>query len=346
MDWLSGFFGTRLFAIRGEAVTPADLLAALAVLLGAFALSWLARRALGRIEQRRDPSMRAAFYAVGRIAHYAILLTAAVVALSVAGLDLSQFTLFMSALGVGLGFGMQSVIANFLSGLIILFERHLKVGDFVELESGVTGEVREIRMRATRITTNENIDVLVPNSELTTGRVINWTLDEVSRRLHVRFGVSYGADKAHVRDVVLESARALPFTRTDSERLLPQVWLTGFGASSLDFELVVWLAPDAVKRPRSVHAAYTWAIDDALRAAGIEIPFPQHDVRVRSVFGLEGEAARALAFGARAEGASPGAPAPAGGRNDALADAQQELAAHRDAAPAAPGERPPPAPRG
>jgi small-conductance mechanosensitive channel len=342
MDWLSRMLETRLFALGGEPVTPADLLGALAILVLAYLASWLARRAIGRIERQRDPESRAAFYAVGRIVHYVILVSAVVVALSVAGLDLSQFTLFMSALGVGLGFGMQSVIANFLSGLIILFERHLKVGDFVELESGVTGEVREIRMRATRITTNENIDVLVPNSELTTGRVINWTLDEVSRRLHVRFGVSYGTDKARVRDVVLEAARALPFTRTDSDRLMPQVWLTGFGASSLDFELVVWLAPDAVKRPRSINAAYTWAIDDALRAAGIEIPFPQHDVRVRSLFGLEGEAARTLAFGAHAGDAAPEAPAPSGGRNDALADAQRELAAPRATAPGPAPEKPPP----
>lgn len=339
MDWLRDWLDDRLFTIGGDAVTPLDLLGALAVLVAAFVLSWLARRAIGRVGQQRDPTMRAAFYAVGRLAHYLILLSAFLVALSVAGLDLSQFTLFMSALGVGLGFGMQSVIANFLSGIIILFERHLKVGDFIELESGVTGEVREIRMRATRITTNENIDVLVPNSELTTGRVINWTLDDVSRRLHVRFGVGYGVDKARVRDVVIAAALELPFTRREPERLKPQVWLTGFGASSLDFELVVWLAADAVKRPRSVNAAYTWAIDDALRTAGIEIPFPQHDVRVRSLFGLEGKDARELAFGRRVADSEPG-PAPAPSRNDALEDASRARQDTVDAA-RAPIEAPP-----
>lgn len=126
-----------------------------------------------------------------------------------------------------------------------------------------------------------------------------------------------------MRDVVITAALELPFTRREPDRLKPQVWMTGFGASSLDFELVVWLAADAVKRPRSVNAAYTWAIDDALRAAGIEIPFPQQDVRVRSLFGLEGEAARELAFGRRGAGSVPDERPSAPSRNDALEDASR-----------------------
>jgi hypothetical protein len=217
--------------------------------------------------------VRAAYYTVGRVCHYLLVAVALTIAVGLLGVDLSRFTLLVSAVGVGIGFGMQSLIGNFVSGLIILFERHLKVGDFVELESGVTGEVRAISIRATRITTNDNIDVLVPNSEFVNGRVVNWTFDDVSRRVRVKFGVSYRASKATVRDVVLAAAAAVPFTR-DDPAYRPQVWLVGFGESSLDFELVVWLRPDAVKRPATVHAAYCWAIDDALREAASRFPFP------------------------------------------------------------------------
>lgn len=289
----SAFLNRAWFHINDVAVTPLSVSSFVLIIALAYVISWLLRRALKRIEHNREPSVRPAFYAVSRILHYVLMIGGLMFALGAIGLDLSRVTLFVSALGVGLGFGMQAIISNFVSGLIILFERHLKIGDFVELESGVTGEVREINIRATRITTNDNIDVLVPNSEFVNGRVVNWTLEELSRRVRIKFGVSYSADKSAVREAVLKAANSVPFTRKDDAHK-PQVWLTGFGDSALEFELVVWLGPQAVKRPATVQAAYCWAIDDALRDARIEIPFPQRDLHVRSLFGLEGEAAQRL----------------------------------------------------
>jgi len=151
--------------------------------------------------------------------------------------------------------------------------------------------VREIRMRATRITTNDNIDILVPNSEFVSGRVTNWTLDEAYRRIRVPFGVAYGSDKDKVRAVILDAANRVPHTLTGIPRRDSQVLLVKFGDSSLDFELVVWLTPQAVKRPALVAAAYLWEIHTALCENNIEIPFPQRDVHFRSVLGLtDGEA--------------------------------------------------------
>ena len=172
---------------------------------------------------------------MGRLFHYAILTIGIVVALSSIGLDFTKLTLFVSALGVGLGFGLQAIFSNFVAGLIVLFEKSLKVGDFVELESGVTGEVREINIRSTLITTNDNIDILVPNSEFVGGRVTNWTLREVFRRLRVPFGVAYGTDKDLVKKAALEAAAAVPFTLMNSPNRQPQVWLVAFGDSSLNF---------------------------------------------------------------------------------------------------------------
>lgn len=318
---LNDFLNSSLIVVGESVVTPFGLAKFVGILAGAWMLSWITRRALLRIEKNRDPSLRPAFYTVSRVFHYAVLVAGLMFAMASIGLDLSKLTLFVSAMGIGLGFGMQAVISNFVSGLIILFERHLKIGDFVDLESGVTGEVREINIRATRITTNDNIDVLVPNSEFVNGRVVNWTLDEVSRRIRVKFGVNYGVDKGKVREAILRAAASVPFTRSD-ERFKSQVWLTGFGDSSLDFELVVWLTPDAVKRPSTVHAAYCWAIDDALRDAGIEIPFPQRDLHVRSIFGLELDAARRFYRGEAAESPPQMHPEPSSpAANDALEEA-------------------------
>jgi small-conductance mechanosensitive channel len=257
-----------------------------------FTIAWILSRALHRAFHRyaeqREVRMRSAIYTLSRLAKYALYFIAAMVALSFLGIPTTRFAVLVGALGVGLGFGLQAIFSNFISGIIMLFERSVRVGDFVELESGLHGEVRDINIRATLISTNDNIDILVPNSEFVTGRVVNWTHGDVSRRLRVPFGVAYGTDKELVKKAALEAAAEVPFTLALEGARRPQVWLTGFGESSLDFELVVWLTAEATKRPGAVKAGYVWALDTALARYGIEIPFPQHDLRLRSLFGREG----------------------------------------------------------
>jgi small-conductance mechanosensitive channel len=194
---------------------------------------------------------------------------------------MTSFALFGGAVGVGIGFGLQNIFSNFISGIIILLERTLKVGDFVDLQSGVRGHVREIGMRFTRITTNDEVDILVPNAEFINGRVTNWTYENRLRRMRVPFGVAYGSDKAKVREAALRAAQRVKGTVLEAGRE-PDAWLVGFGDSSLNFELVVWVGPDLITRPGRTEAAYLWAIEDELRQAGIEIPFPQRDLHVRS----------------------------------------------------------------
>jgi small-conductance mechanosensitive channel len=230
-------------------------------------------------------------YIVERLAGYAIILAGLFVGLSTLGVNLTSLTVFAGAVGVGVGLGLQGVVREFVSGLVVIFDPLVQVGDFIELENGARGEVVEVGPRATRIRTNDGLNVVIPNSKLIEGQVLNWTLKGGTRRIHVPFTVAYGADKAMVRDVVLRAAHDVPFTLADSEGRKTQVWMTGFGDSALKFELVVWPTIDAVRRPAAMHAAYTWAIDDALRSANIEVPFPQMDLRVRSLFGREGEPA-------------------------------------------------------
>lgn len=282
---LKGLLTVSLFEINETPVTALGLLRVLMILVIAWWISKLLRSAIHRFSQRRVGVGKSSFYTLGRLAHYVILLIGFIIGLSSIGIDFTKFALFASALGVGIGFGLQTLISNFVAGLIILFEKSLNVGDYVELESGVTGEVREINIRSTLITTNDNVDMLIPNSEFVGGRVINWTLREAYRRIRVPFGVAYGSDKGLVKKAVLEAAAEVKYTLTGHRGRGPQVWLVGFGDSALNFELVVWLTQDAVKRPGTVNAAYLWAIESALAKYGIEIPFPQRDLHLRSVFG-------------------------------------------------------------
>jgi small-conductance mechanosensitive channel len=286
-----------LFEINETPVTLFGIGRVMLIIVIAWWASKAVRHALERVSNRRHVMSASAVYTLGRLMHYVILTVGFVVGLSSIGLDFTKLALLVSAIGVGLGFGLQAIFSNFVSGLIILFERSLKVGDFVELESGVTGEVREINIRHTLITTNDNVDILVPNSEFVNGRVTNWTLRDALRRIRVPFGVAYGSDKETVRKAALEAAREVEHTLWDAPGREPKVWLVEFGDSSLNFELVVWLATrEAVKRPAAVMAAYTWAIESALGRHGLEIPFPQRDLHVRSVFGRrEGSVASALA---------------------------------------------------
>lgn len=326
-DGLQPFLGYDLLPFAGLTITVGGLLAAALVLLVSWLLSVHARRALSRYGERYPNANRASLYTVTRLLQYTVLAVGFLVALSLAGIPVGKLTIFAGALGVGLGFGLQSIFSNFISGLVLLFDKSLKVGDFVELESGVHGEVRDVKIRATRIVTNDNIDILVPNSEFVSGRVVNWTYRDVSRRLRIPFGVAYGSDKETVKRAALEAAAEVPFTLEQDGPRGPQVWLTGFGDSSLNFDLVVWLNAVAVKRPGAVKAAYNWALHSALQRHALEIPFPQHDLHLRSLFGLGGEdALRALRLEAKLP--TPDAPQ-AESRptsNDAAEDVRREIA--------------------
>jgi potassium efflux system protein len=284
--------GATLFEINETPVTTLGLLRVVLILTIALWLSKGIRRTITRVGERRGAVNQSSVYTFGRLVHYLVLTIGIIIGLSSIGIDFTKFALFASAIGIG--FGLQTLISNFAAGLIILFEKSLKVGDFVELESGVTGEVREINMRSTLITTNDNIDILVPNSEFVGGRVTNWTLREAHRRVHVPFGVAYGTDKALVRKAALEAAEQVPWTLQKVKARHPQVWFVELGDSSLNFELVVWLTPEAVKRPAAVQAAYLWEIETKLNEYGIEVPFPQRDLHVRSMFGLKDDAANTL----------------------------------------------------
>ncbi|MDO3381064.1 mechanosensitive ion channel family protein [Gilvimarinus algae] len=277
MEWLD----ITLLKVGNYTLTSGALCASIIVIIATFVIAGLISRAINRLALYRHPTVTHQIYTINRIVYYFLVVLGFIGALSVLGFQLDKLVIIGSALGIGIGLGLQSIVNNFVSGIIILLEKSIKVGDFIELDSGLMGEVKAIRLRSTLIRTNDNIDILVPSSEFISGRVVNWTLEENVRRFRIPFGVAYGSDKNTVREAVLKAAASVSYTLND-EKHKPIVWMSGFGDSSLNFLLGVWVAPDAVKRPTQVTSDYVWAIDDALREAGVEIPFPQRDLHLRS----------------------------------------------------------------
>jgi small-conductance mechanosensitive channel len=290
MHNVDNFRGLVLFAVGRTPVTLGGVLAGATIAIVFFLGARLAGVILRRVRDRTRHG-REALYIVQKLVTYGLAILGFVVGLTTMGLNLSSLAVFAGAIGVGVGLGLQGIVKEFVSGLVLIFDRVLNVGDFIEVAEN-RGVVQEIGPRAVRIRTNDQVDLIIPNSKFIDGAVINWTLHGVGRRIHIPFSVASNADRNKVREVVLAAARTVPFSMPESDQHKTQVWMTGFGESANNFELLVWPTLEAVKRPGAMQAAYTWAIADALDAAGIEVPYPQMDVRLRSLFGVEGEAAR------------------------------------------------------
>jgi small-conductance mechanosensitive channel len=273
---------TTLFSVGETPVTGGDILRVLIILAIAWLLSRGIRHAIRRFAKSESSGTQASWYTVGRLTHYAIIVIASFIALSSIGLDFSNLALVAGALSVGIGFGLQAIVSNFISGLIILFEHTLRVGDYIELDTGLTGTVKAINVRSTLINTNDNIDIVVPNSEFVTARLTNWTLGERILRVRIPFGVAYGSDKELVKKAALEAAAEVSYTLTNMKGRDADVWLVEFGDSSLNFLLLVWVNRQGAKRPTRTRAAYLWALETKLKEYGIEIPFPQRDLHLRS----------------------------------------------------------------
>ena len=211
-----------------------------------------------------------------KLMHYLLVGLGVIIAVQSIGLNLTSLAVVFGLLSVGIGFGLQNVASNFVSGLIILFERPIKIGDRITI-GDVWGDVVNISLRATLIRTVDNVAIIVPNSEFISSQVINWSHGDPKVRVHIPVGVAYGSDVPLVTKSLLEVAGNHPEVMKDPA---PRVWFTEFGNSSLNFELLAWTL-DPKKRP-DVLSELNRAIDEIFRKNKIEIPFPQTDLHVRS----------------------------------------------------------------
>jgi small-conductance mechanosensitive channel len=218
-------------------------------------------------------------YAVSQIVSNIVLVVGVFIVLDNAGIHLATLAVFAGAVGVGIGFGLQNIASNFISGLVILAERPITIGDRVEV-AGVTGQVQQIRARSTVILTNDNITMIVPNTKFIDSPVTNWTYGDPRVRFRVPVGVAYGSDLEKARDALLEVARENPQVLDQPP---PTVFLETFGESSINLELVVW-SKEMSYRPRRFRSDLNFAIARKLRDAGIEIPSPQRDITFRQGF--------------------------------------------------------------
>jgi small-conductance mechanosensitive channel len=212
---------------------------------------------------------------VSKLTSYVIVTLGFMVALGAAGFPLDHMTFMAGAFGLGLGFGLQNLIANFVSGLILLIERPIQVGDTIEFGTR-TGKVTRIGIRSSVVRTWDGAEVNVPNGSLVSNEVVNWTMSDARRRLTIKVGVSYGTDPKTIPVILLPAA-------TEHEGILedpaPYVLFNGFGESSLDFELRCWTqSPDWME----FRSQITFDVHARLKAAGVEIPFPQRDLHLRS----------------------------------------------------------------
>ncbi len=221
---------------------------------------------------------------LANLGYYFLVAITFVFGLKSVGIDLSSLTILVGALSVGIGFGLQNIVSNFISGIILIFEKSIQVGHIIEIGAGVRGKVSQINMRSSVITTFDNIDIIIPNSTFIQTNVINLTFSDDIRRLNIPFSIAYGSDIDHVIKVILESLNNcnLTFIRNNPEKT-PKVRMTLMGASSIDFELLVWISenPDENGVGSSNMSDFLIYIYKTLKVNNIEIPFPQMDIHLR-----------------------------------------------------------------
>ncbi|MFT7149844.1 MAG: small-conductance mechanosensitive channel, partial [Nonlabens sp.] len=214
---------------------------------------------------------------IGTIIQYFFIIMGAFVVIQSSGINLGSLNVLAGALGVGIGFGLQNIANNFISGLIILFERPIKVGDRIEV-GNVTGDVVKISSRASTVSTNDNISIIIPNSELINKQVINWSHNDRRIRYHVPVGVSYKEDPEFIRKVILEVADE---NKDVLKRPAPEVLFIGYGDSSIDFDLLVWTS-SYIDKPIILRSQLYYEIFKMFKEHKIEIPFPQRDLHLKS----------------------------------------------------------------
>ena len=282
LNWLQTVLDFPLLRLQSGYLTVLDFLKLVLLLALVLILERLFRRKVTDWLLRRtkfEPSLQ---YAIGKITGYTFIVLGFYVALTVSGINLSSLAIFAGAVGVGVGFGLQNVISNFISGLIILAERPIALGDRVEI-GNIAGQVTQISLRSTTVITNDNISIIVPNSDFVTSKVTNWSHGDPRVRIRMPVGVAYGTDTDKLRHAMLEVAAANPMVLKTPA---PELFFLGFGDSSLDFELAVWTS-EMTPKPRRFRSDLYYAIEKKLRECEIEIPFPQRDLHLRSGMPLQ-----------------------------------------------------------
>ena len=265
-----------LFKIQNVGITVSHLVVAVVAVIFSLLASKIIRSALQKHLFKKFDIDQGLQYALLRFIHYVIIIIGVYIGLKTVNIPLGAIVGLFAVIGVGVGFGLQNLTSNFISGVILLLERPVKVGDRVEV-TDVWGDVKRISLRTTLIETPDNIAIIVPNSKLLENEVTNYSYGDPKIRLRVPVGIAYGSDCEKATQILIDVAN-------ENQRVLkhpePKVWFREFGDSSLNFMLLCWIPTANIKF--DVRSELNYAIDRAFRDNRIEIPFPQHDLHLRS----------------------------------------------------------------
>lgn len=273
---LSEFLEFDLIETKDFDVTVYEILIILLILFSTILLMRLLKRVFRLREKRKefDPGRS---HAILQILRYVVYIMVVLVSLEIVGIKITLLLAGSAALLVGLGLGLQQIFQDIMSGIAILFEGSLKVGDIVQIQDNLIGRVIEIGLRTSKIETRDNIIMVVPNSKFVTDIVINWSHIEKKTRFHIDVGVAYGSDVDKVTRVLLQCADDI---KKVSRTPAPFVRFNDFGSSSLDFQLYFWTTETF--QVEYIKSEIRYKIDAAFRANGVQIPFPQRDIHIKS----------------------------------------------------------------
>ncbi|MGB5505969.1 MAG: mechanosensitive ion channel domain-containing protein [Sulfurovum sp.] len=270
-----------LFVFNERNISIIDIIKVILVLIFGFMLAAFYKRKIMNLAVKEKLSTSSAKM-ISSFGYYLIAFITLLVALKSIGLDFSNLGLIAGALSIGIGFGLQNLVSNLAAGIILMFERTIRLGDYIEISDTIRGTVSDMKMRSTTITTNDNIDVIIPNSSFIQNNVINWTLENDIRRIHIPFSVAYGTPNEKVEEVILEELKLSNLTYvTKPAKYTTSIWMTAMGSSSVDYELIVWVRGQATLKPSGTKSDFLKFIYAALNKHHIQIPFPQLDLHVK-----------------------------------------------------------------
>ncbi|QOY53708.1 mechanosensitive ion channel [Candidatus Sulfurimonas marisnigri] len=282
LSQIKGYFTSPIFVFNEQPISLLSLIKAIALITFGFLIGMFYKRWIARISRKWPDMSQMSIRLASNIGYYLIITISFIIAIGSLGIDMTSISLIAGALSIGIGFGLQTVVSNLIAGIILMFERTIRIGDTIEISDALRGRVTDMRIRSTTIKTFDNIDIVIPNSSFIQNNVINWTLDDISRRVHVPFGVAYGTDVDSVKKVILDELdqSALKYIKNDMNKK-PEVWMMAMNSSSVDFELLVWVDWDNKFRPNSLKSDFLILIYNTLNKHGIQIPFPQLDLHVK-----------------------------------------------------------------
>jgi potassium efflux system protein len=276
------FLTEPIFIFNERSISLFSLFKAIVLVILGFTTGVFYKRWIIRISRRWTDLSMMSIRLASNIGYYLIVLIFLMIAISSLGIDMSSISLIAGALSIGIGFGLQTVVSNLIAGIILMFERTIRIGDAIEIDNTTSGVVTDIRIRSTTIRTFDNIDIVVPNSTFIQNNVVNWTMEDKARRQHIPFSVAYDTEVEDVNNAILNALKDsdLFYIQNDSDRA-PSIRMTMMNSSSVDFELLVWVEWDSKFKKISYKSDYLILIYNALRANNIKIPFPQLDLYIK-----------------------------------------------------------------